>query len=204
MRRFIPALLLALAISPVAPISPVHAASNDIVLQSTPSDCGPAALATLLKVYLGVDTSEIELVKLTGSKPQFGTTMLQLEEAAAKKGCQADSYRMDWPTLKQQITTVPLPIIIRTLNPEPHFSLLLNVDGDTVYLADPSNGHIMLSEKDFLKRWLVPGYKTGYSFMAIGPEGYIDQTRRTRILDRLIKQRQTLQSMQLNSSMFRR
>jgi predicted double-glycine peptidase len=199
MKRFTLPFLVLLAIAGRA-----HAAPDDIVLQSTSSDCGPAALATLLKVYLDVPTSEAEMVKLTGSKPQFGTTLMQLEQAANGKGCQADSYRMNWKTLKEQIKATPLPLIVRTLNPEPHFSLLLAIDGDTVFIADPAIGHIMLSERAFLKRWLVPGYETGYAFMAIGPEGTVDGERRSHILDRLTKQRQSLQAMQLHSPVFRR
>ncbi len=179
-------------------------ASDDIVLQSTSSDCGPAALATLLKVYLGIPTTEAEMVTLTKSKPQFGTTLLELELAATQKGCQADSFRMDWKTLQAQLASYPLPLIVRTQNPEPHFSVLLAVKDGTVYMADPATGHVMLSEKAFLKRWLVPKEDTGYAFIAIGSEGYINQDKHTQVLKRLFKQTQNLQSLQLYSPTFRR
>lgn len=144
------------------------------------------------------------MVTLTKSKPQFGTTLLELEHAATQKGCQADSFRMDWKTLKAQLASYPLPVIVPTQNPEPHFSVLLAVKDGTVYMADPATGYIMLSEKAFLKRWLIAKEETGFAFIAIGSEGYVNENKRTQVLKRLFKQTENLQSMQLYSPTFRR
>jgi predicted double-glycine peptidase len=161
----------------------VHAAPKDMVLQSTPSDCGPAALATLLDRYLAVPTTEEELVKLTNTRPKFGTTLMELEKAATEKGCAADSFRMNWKTLQEQVKSFPTPFIVRTLNPEPHFAVLLGIENGNIYLADPAAGHIMMSERAFLKRWLLPVVNEGYVFIAAGPEGFVDHERRTRVLN---------------------
>lgn len=179
-------------------------ADSDIVLQSTPSDCGPATLATLLEKYLNVPTTEREMVLLSGSNPQYGTTLMDMEQAVKVKGCQSNSYRMDWKTLKDQTESFPVPVIVRMLNPQPHFCVLLGIDGDMVYLADPSAGHILMDRKDFQQRWLLPVVKTGYVFLALGPEGTVNQERRVRVLKRLARQKQTLQTWPVFTSPFRR
>lgn len=181
-----------------------QAVPGDVVLQSTPSDCGPAALATLLDRYLDIRTTEAEMVKLTGVVPEYGSTLLQLEKAATQKGCAADSFRMDWKTLQEQVASYPCPVIVRTLNPEPHFSLLLGVQGGSVFLADPAAGHIMLTEKAFLKRFIIPTTTTGYVFIAAGPEGVLNHERRTRVLKEFEDRLQTLQTFRAPLPAFRR
>jgi predicted double-glycine peptidase len=182
----------------------VSAHASDIVLQSTPTDCGPAALATLLDKYLAVPATEAEMVTLTEANPDYGTTLLGLEKAATHKGCESDSFRMTWETLKKQVASYPMPLIVRTLNPEPHFSVLLGIDKGTVFLADPAIGHIMLSERAFLKRWILPTLKEGYVFIAAGPDGSINQERRSRILKDLAVQYRNLQTIRPQLPAFRR
>lgn len=165
-----------------------------MVQQSTNFDCGPAALATLLDKYLQVPTTEQEMVSLTGADPKIGTTLLQMEKAVKAKGCDSNSFRMDWKTLQDQVTSFPLPVIVRMLNPEPHFVVLMGIEKDTVYLADPAAGFILLNQRDFTKRWILPGLNAGYVFIAMGPDQKIDQVRRNRVISRLAKQRATLQN----------
>lgn len=179
-------------------------ADGDMVLQSTSFDCGPAALATLLDKYLGVPTTEQEMVKLTGADPKDGTTLLQMEKAVKTKGGDSNSYRMDWKTLQEQVTSFPVPVIVRMLNPEPHFVVLMGIEKDTVYLADPGAGFLLMSEKDFTKRWLLPVLNTGYVFIAVGPEGTVNEARRKRVLTRLAKQRATLQNWSIPLQPIRR
>src|SRR5687767_10292311 len=79
-------------------IQPVWADNRYVITQSTPSDCGPAALATLLNFYCDVPTSEAEMARLTGVT-RSGTTLLKLQQAVEAKGGTADSFRMTLPTL---------------------------------------------------------------------------------------------------------
>jgi predicted double-glycine peptidase len=176
---------------------PAQCDTRWVVTQSTPSDCGPAALATLLRYYCDVETSEAEMVRLTGATALIGTTFLKLQQATEAKGGTADSFRMTLPTLQEQLKAYPMPVIVRTLGPEPHFSVLLGWDGDRVLLADPAHGNIMLSQSAFLKRWYIPGTKEGFVFIATGPNDHVNQQRHAEIVGRLKQQHRTLQTVRL-------
>jgi len=149
---------------------PAHADSRGLVLQSTSSDCGPAALATLLTHYHRIPASEREIMRLTGVDKKTGTSLTALGEAAATKGCAAQTFRMNFAMLAEQIASFGQPVIVRTLNPEPHFSLFLGSKGEVVYLSDPASGNIALSKAAFLRRWLIAGSSEGYVFVVAGPE----------------------------------
>ena len=176
---------------------PAQCDTRWVVTQSTPSDCGPAALATLLHYYCDVATSEAELVRLTGANARIGTTFLKLQQATEAKGGTADSFRMTLPTLQEQLKAYPMPVIVRTMGPEPHFSVLLGWDGDRVLLADPAHGNIILSQSAFLKRWFIPGTKEGFVFIATGPNEYVNQQRHADIVDKLKQQHRNLRAIKL-------
>src|SRR4051812_26496934 len=101
MKRFAAAFsLLAVTLAVLAAV--VRADNRNLIVQTTSSDCGPAALATLLHYYFLIPATEKEMVTLTGATPALGTTLLGLEKAARAKGCAADSFRMDYATLQEQ------------------------------------------------------------------------------------------------------
>jgi predicted double-glycine peptidase len=149
---------------------PAHGDSRRVVLQSTSSDCGPAALATLLTHYHRIVTTEREIMRLTGVDKQTGTSLSALREAAAVKGCSAQTFRMSFELLAEQIAGFGQPVIVRTLNPEPHFSLCLGTKGDLVYLSDPAVGNVAIGKAAFLRRWLPAGSSEGYVFVVAGPQ----------------------------------
>ena len=181
-------------------IAPVHADTRFLDTQSTASDCGPAALSTLLTHYLNVPTTEAEMVKLTGALPGIGTTFIAMEEAAKAKGCAADGFRMTYDTLREQLRVFPSPVIVRTLNPQPHFMVVLSLDNENVYLADPASGNIVLRKEAFVKRWLIPASLNeakpeGYVFVAAGPTPHNEANRR-QIVQGLKQQLVNLRSIQ--------
>jgi ABC-type bacteriocin/lantibiotic exporter with double-glycine peptidase domain len=168
-----------------------------VVTQSTSSDCGPAALATLLKYYLDVPTSEREMEELTGVKTGVGTTFLKLQEAAEKKGCSAEAFRMNWETLQQQMRTYPAPMIVRLLLPQPHFVVLLGIEGDNVFLADPAQGNLILRKDAFLPRWYYvnAAQPEGFVFIATGPDDYINEKRHRQMVQALRTQLHMLKNL---------
>lgn len=165
-RLLLPAALLLCCFSSMGGAS---ADTRGVVTQSTPTDCGPAALATLLRFYLNVPAGEAEMMRLCQYQPERGTTLLGLEAGATAKKCAAGSFLMSWPTLKEQITTFPTPVIVRLLNPEPHFVVLLAIEDRRVFLADPGVGNIVLTRDAFLKRWYAPQSAEGFVFIVAGP-----------------------------------
>jgi predicted double-glycine peptidase len=175
-----------------------------VVTQSTPSDCGPAALATLLRYYLDVPTTEAEMVSLTHATYRFGTTLLKLEEVAKAKGCTADSFRMTLPVLRQQMATYPGPVIVRTLLPEPHFSVLLAVEPDAVLVADPAAGNILIRPEAFLSRWYIPGTEEGFVFIAARSDDHLNTAHYHEAIQRLERQLRNLKTAPLQAPPFRR
>lgn len=182
-------------------IAIAQADNHYVVRQSTSSDCGPAALATLLRYYLDVPTTEEEMMRLAHSNSKIGTTFLGLEQAAEAKGCSADSFRMNFDTLKQQLATYPGPVIIRTLLPQPHFSVLLAINNDSVFVADPSAGNIILLPKTFLSRWLFPGTTVGLVFIAAAPESHLNTAHYQETIQGLSRQLRNLQTAPAQSPM---
>lgn len=154
-----------------------RADTRNLVTQSTPTDCGPAALATLLRFYLDVPAGEEEIMRLAKYRAERGTTLLGLEGAANAKGCAADSFLMSWPTLREQMATFPAPVVVRLLNPEPHFVLLLAIENGRVFLADPANGNVALSRDAFLRRWYAPEGAEGFVFITAAPGGRVNTAR---------------------------
>lgn len=138
-----------------------------LVTQSTPTDCGPAALATLFNFYLDIPTSEAEMMRLCEYRAEAGTTLLGLKRGAESKKCQADSRRMTYAVLKKQLHSFPVPVVVRLLNPEPHFVVLLALDDNSVYLADPALGNVVLNKESFWQQWYAPGSIKGYVFLIL-------------------------------------
>ena len=178
-----------------------HANTRYLIKQTGSFDCGPAALATLLQSYLDIPLSESEAIRLTKAELNTGTSLLGLEEAATAKGCAANSFRMDLATLEQQMATYPLPVIVRTLEPSAHFSVLLDIGKDYVFLADPARGNIIVRKSTFLKLWYVPnlksGLKEGYVFMAAGSDLSIPEKRRALMVNELKQQLENLQTLRV-------
>ena len=173
-------------------------ASSDtrfVVTQSTPTDCGPAALATLLTYHLGVATTKEEMMRLARYRPDEGTNLLGLEEAAHSKGCAADSFRMSYETLKKQLATYRTPVLVRTLTPAPHFSVVLATDNYYVYISDPAIGNLALQRQAFLRLWEIPRTRAGYVLVVAKPGHHVDASRVAQIVKELRRGRKSYRSV---------
>gem|GEM_PF-4605818 len=67
---------------------------QNIVKQSTTYNCGPAALATVIKAQ-GVPCTEMEIAKMAGTD-ESGTSMYGLIQAARKKAWRRLECVWDW------------------------------------------------------------------------------------------------------------
>jgi ATP-binding cassette, subfamily B, bacterial len=119
--------------------------SEGVRFQSKENDCGPASLAMVYDTYgVKVRSDEIERsVEMTHD----GSTMLALDEQAAKDGLRASGWRLTMEELK--ITRFPAILFIRGN----HFVVADCVSGDNVYLRDPALGRVRVSEKDLVRIW---------------------------------------------------
>jgi len=108
---------------------------GEACLQSTPSTCGPAAAATIVR-RLGGRLSERELAR-EGFTSRSGTENWYLARTLRRHGFQTDFLLSD-------PSKVPLPAIagvrLRSLGNAGHFVALLERDGDRLVVADPMEG----------------------------------------------------------------
>jgi hypothetical protein len=133
---------------------------QNLVRQRFDFSCGAAALATLLRYGLGEDVTEpqilSELFGLLSEDEQAvtretGFSLLNLQQVAQARGYRAAGFRLQ----PEQIAMLGGPVIVYI---EPrgyqHFAVLRGVQGDRVYLADPSRGNIRMPAYRFLESWL--------------------------------------------------
>lgn len=151
---------------------------ENVVIQSTRYTCGAAALATIINYYLGGNTSEAQIIELTG---EFNLTedekkaldknsnmtiedrknilknflkaisLLGLKRASEKLGYKAVGYKeMELEHLAKFNKPV---IVFMKVNDNPHFSVFKGTKNNNVFLADPSLGNIKMSNGRFLQLW---------------------------------------------------
>jgi predicted double-glycine peptidase len=209
MKHFLIALALISTCVGIA-ILPAQADNRNLIVQTTSSDCGPAALATLLNYYFQIPATEKEMERLTGATQAIGTTLLGLEKAAQAKGCAADSFRMNYATLQEQLRTYAAPVIVNLMNQEPHFAVVLEAGDDYVFLADPAFGNTILRTSDFLLHWAppvanrvqeesasagsTPAAPEGFVFLAAAPDPEAGRALRREMVVRLTRQLRNLQT----------
>ncbi len=135
---------------------------KDVVKQRFDYSCGSGALATLMWLGFGERVNETEIIKLIleGKSDeeikviaQKGYSLLDLKQAAEKKGYTTGMYKLQLSHLRQLQGPVLIYIERHGLK---HFAVLKRVSGDRVYLADPARGNIRMSVYIFEKEW--PGY----------------------------------------------
>ena len=127
---------------------------NLMVRQTSELTCGPAALATLLNIYYGENTSEKELANMTQTYERGTTTLLALRDAARGLGYNASGYKMDFLQLCEQIRQNQVPLLVHYVKPSLHYTLVIGVLNNRYILtADPSEGNIAVDVADFSRRW---------------------------------------------------
>lgn len=95
--------------------------------------CGPKSLLRICEL-LKVDTTPIEIQKLSGFTPDRGTTMIGLKTAAAYKGLAPTGIKASIELLKRK--KAPLPAIAYVNNN--HFLVFESVDKEGVKTSDPA------------------------------------------------------------------
>jgi predicted double-glycine peptidase len=124
-----------------------------IIRQTSDVTCGPAAVASLLKFYFGVETSEDEIAKLSGTYENQTSSLFGLRNACHAKGFAAGGYRMSLPELMSQVESGGVPVVIHFKEPSLHFALVIGRVGNFIIVSDPSQGNISMDVGDFMRRW---------------------------------------------------
>ena len=112
-----------------------------IIIANTDYNCGPAALATVMENYFGINIKQDQLATLAGTDKN-GTTMYGLAQAAQSEGLFAKGMSLSVNQLESG------NIVYLTIG-EGHYSVITNITDKTVYIADPSIGNINMTMTDF-------------------------------------------------------
>lgn len=162
-RVFLVLPLLGVAAFSIAPIikpfiGPIPAGTlqdewdGEICLQSTPSTCGAASTATILK-QLGVDVTESELAAEAHSYAG-GTEAWYLARAARSRGFDVNFVFTAGFTPEDGLPAV-VGVRLGTIG---HFIPILGKEGDRFIVGDPLRGRELLSRVDLEERYDFTGF----------------------------------------------
>jgi uncharacterized protein len=133
----------------------------EIVKQGFDYTCGIAAAATLLG-YFGVTASEDELLAEVAARgaataPDEGgrlaITLTNIIDLLSVRGIQSRAYRMTAEQMADALRRGFAPLLVHFGKPEPHFTLVLGIDGDLVLCADPTVGLVGIEVGHFMEMW---------------------------------------------------
>jgi len=120
-----------------------------VVKQDLDASCGAASLATVLNSYYGQDVTEEALLKAM-DKGDGRASFEDMARALGRFGFKAQGFAATY----EQLARLKMPVIVYVKHrKDDHFSVLRGIDGDTVWLADPSLGNRTYSRAQFLAMW---------------------------------------------------
>jgi len=126
----------------------VYLGQRDVVLQRTPFDCGPAALANLLAVEGRRAPPVDSLARLAGTSTR-GTSLGALAEVAGRLGLSVEVRRLDAASAPAP-AQLPMVAWVR----RSHFVVVLAGPGEsTLTVVDPQVGRYSLPVAVFRRRW---------------------------------------------------
>lgn len=132
---------------------------RNIVMQSRDYSCGAAALATIVRYYLGDNADEQTFLVILDQlltaeeaedRIENGLAMSDLRRAAVQAGYQSVVAKM---TLSKLLAAKAPLIVGIDVDGYKHFVVLRGFDGFWVYLADPIRGNIRIHATEFQDQW---------------------------------------------------
>lgn len=127
---------------------------DGVCLQSTPSTCGPASVATILD-SLGLHLTEKEIARAAFSS-STGTEAWYLARFIRSKGFDA---RFEFAHDRASLSDRALPALVGVkIGDFGHFIAVLGKDGGDYVTADPMKGRELISEEKFRKSYRPTGF----------------------------------------------
>lgn len=130
---------------------------RNLVRQRYDFSCGSAALATLVKFYLGEEIGELEVMRgmlQQGERQQIierqGFSLLDMKRYVNYLGYQGNGFRAEISDLRGLEKPVIIPIEYGGFK---HFVVLRDLAGGRAFLADPAFGNITLTITKFKEIW---------------------------------------------------
>ncbi|MEM9214237.1 MAG: cysteine peptidase family C39 domain-containing protein [Cyanobacteria bacterium P01_F01_bin.150] len=132
--------------APIYPSLDRTSSIHNVVQQTSASSCAPAALATVLKQW-NIYSSEAEIAKLAQTS-RLGTSIPHLIFAARQLGMDGLDLEPSWQTIQQINRPGVLSVWVDNGDRRlPHALALLEMDHDTVVVADPALGQAFRLER---------------------------------------------------------
>lgn len=115
--------------------------------------CGPASLKMVLEYY-GIKKSENELAKLSGAKKHTGVGVEGLIKAAKELGFKGFFKDFsDVNGIRKYVIDKKIPVIVDWFSTDDgHYSVVVGIDKNNIYLQDPELGDLRAMELDTFKR----------------------------------------------------
>lgn len=110
------------------------------------NDCGPSCLRMISK-YHGRSVP-LSVLRASSYITKDGVSLLGISEAAESIGFRSEGYKINFEQLKNDVA---LPCIVHWN--QQHFVVVYKVTKDKVFVADPANGKIKFTHKEFVKQW---------------------------------------------------
>jgi len=120
-----------------------------VVRQHDSTDCGPAALLSVLR-YWGGDTSLARVRDLAGTNLR-GTPLVALAGAAEQVGFVPRAVRGSLEDLERE--TLPSIAHLTLPDGQTHFVVVYRIRPDHILLGDPGPGRVRLSRQEFEELW---------------------------------------------------
>lgn len=125
-----------------------------VVRQSTPYNCGPAALATLL-TQLGFAATEDEILEIAPTDPEKGIQLSELKRAAVAMGYTAVIRKMSFNELRAYLEKTSDPVLVHDVKKGVggHYSVIRDITQDSVELSDTEAGNVSMAIADYEKAY---------------------------------------------------
>lgn len=133
--------------------------------QSFEYDCGAKSLQALL-AYYGIDSNEIDLIKLAGTNEKYGTPIKGIKKVAKHFGFKLIMKSLTIAELKKYLDKdKPVLLLLQAWSNKKiknwqnhwdhgHFTVAIGYDKDKIYFEDPyTSVRTYLNYKELLKRW---------------------------------------------------
>jgi len=127
--------------------------------QGFDTSCGISTTATLLNKYWNIPIPQSEtyqemiLSKIDDDAGTYTISLATISDYLRGHNIQSRAYRMDWDELRDTLEKDFRPIIVHYQSPTIHFALLLHIEGDYAFVADPSRGFELIDRWTFTKHF---------------------------------------------------
>jgi ABC-type bacteriocin/lantibiotic exporter with double-glycine peptidase domain len=126
--------------------------------QGADTSCGIAATASLLR-YWNTPVAEADLYQemifnnAREGDANYSVSFKTIMDCLSRYGLAARGYKMNWGGLRDALEKGYAPILIHYDKPNPHFALLLHIEGGYAFAADPAKGFEFVDQREFERNY---------------------------------------------------